>query len=723
MGFTQLRNPTTIHPKVMHIKGIIPHWDCIDIITSYGGNTTLDVYIAALHNACSPEECQTCIVDLILQAAEGFEHLTRVFQAVYVDIKPQNVAVDPSIFRALVIDLHLRYKGQQDMGAWVSTAGFASPEVAIYYVVWSVCDPKACRVNPLAVVTKLLPKLSQRARAHLAICISRGDPVTPATDVFSTALMLLNGLHPAAEAQLKDAADDIAENHPVMKHVRQNLPRLIPEIPRLSLHLASITQAFDLQKDLFPEQGGEVLPMVGVNLPEQIKDALAGGLAFKASERMSMGEFVEKLREGLSVMQGQVGAAAAAGGGDDEQVGVALVTDVDELAVAASAPEGEQQQQQVVVTSEFAGESGDCSSFVTSTGISSTSEEVVVVVEVEQQQQVVVVTSKPAGEPGDCNSSVTGISNTYKEVVVVEEVEQQQVGGITSKSAGEPGDCSSSVTRASSTSEEVVVVEERTDRKDSSSTAAAAASLEPKQEAGEGHEAVMSGSHNGGGVSDLVLSSSGVAGPVTRTYTTSDHQTLCPSPTISASEEVVVEVVVTVKHSSSSRRKNNGEGNSTCQVSPAASMDSAGVVLPGVDDGVRGMIIARSEYYGYRNSPITGLMGLEGLQGLKSLLFTDADDSSGSKTAATAAEIAAKSMVLKPSSANIVAQQVGLTATVKSPAVAAGGQGQLTSQCDRSASRGAGGDEGRYKLRPNLGKKPAHAATWLSELLWSCAGF
>jgi hypothetical protein len=135
-----------------------------------------------------------------------------------------------------------------------------------------------------------------------------------------------------------------------------------------------------------------------------------------------------------------------------------------------------------------------------------------------------------------------------------------------------------------------------------------------------------------------------------------------------------------------------------------------------------GMVIAGYERYG---STCTGINGLEGLQGPKDLLIQEPIGTYGSKTAATAAEVAANSVntvIMQPSSANIVAQQVGLTAPVKSPAapaVAAGGQGQHTTAWSNLGK----GQEQQINSWPSLGKKPAQAATWLSEVLWSFSGF
>jgi hypothetical protein len=161
------------------------------------------------------------------------------------------------------------------------------------------------------------------------------EVVTPATDVYSTALMLLLALHPAAEKKLQEDADNIRKTHRVMEFLRVQRPDLVSLIPDFSMHLASVYHAFTLHQGLLQDLAGE--------LPEVIVTALEGGLAFNPAERLCMSEFVKKLSEGAAILQGQV-AAAAAGVGLGEQVGVALVTDGDEVAVAALTPdEGEQQ--------------------------------------------------------------------------------------------------------------------------------------------------------------------------------------------------------------------------------------------------------------------------------------------------------------------------------------------------------------------------------------------
>jgi hypothetical protein len=286
------------HPNVMRVLGADVHHGFVDIFTTDGGEHTLGSYFETTAHI-SPSQKQLEATKYTAQIASGVHHVHTKLAAVYVDLKDDNVAVEPAITKATLIDLDVVPNDQVDRLRYTSTPLCSSPEIAFHWVAHAAFGAAECANNPWEVVEKVLPGLPFKDKMYYSrfVGTSPCDPVAPATDVYSCTLLLLNKIHPEAETLLSALAAGLAVNHPLMQHIAD------PEVKLgIAGHLATIHRVHALDNLLLPN-----LPMA-----PGIRKAVEGGMAVDVGARITMPMLMEYLRLAAEELQEQVMAEAVA---------------------------------------------------------------------------------------------------------------------------------------------------------------------------------------------------------------------------------------------------------------------------------------------------------------------------------------------------------------------------------------------------------------------------
>jgi hypothetical protein len=291
-----------LHPNLMQILGAVENTDTIDIVTTDGGDLPLWQYASTYLSIglCTPASRALESVKLSSQIATATHHLHTVLNAIYVDLKGDNVMVRILNKKATLIDLHVVFGDQVNRLAYSSTPGCSSPEIGFQWVAHKLFGADVCYNNPMWVVDQLLPSLPHLEKLYFSQFLGScpKDPVATPTDVYSCSLLLLNLLYPQAEMQLYDLAAKIAASHHVVQIIAD------PDVKNsVALYLATINMAHSLHQWLVPLLS---------TAPAGIREALMGGLALDVSSRITMPMFVEHLRMAAEELQEQVMAEAVA---------------------------------------------------------------------------------------------------------------------------------------------------------------------------------------------------------------------------------------------------------------------------------------------------------------------------------------------------------------------------------------------------------------------------
>jgi hypothetical protein len=291
-----------LHPNLMQILGAVENTDTIDIVTTDGGDLPLWQYASTYLSTglCTPAFRALESVKLSSQVATATHHLHTVLNAIYVDLKGDNVMVRILNKKATLIDLHVVFGDQVNRLAYSSTPGCSSPEIGFQWIAHKLFGADVCYHNPMWVVDQLLPSLPHIGKLYFSQFLGScpKDPVSTPTDVYSCSLLLLNLLYPQVEMQLYDLAGNIAASHHVVQMIAEADVK-----NSVALHLATIHMAHSMDQWLVPLLS---------TAPAGIRDALMGGLALDVSSRITMPMFVEHLRVAAEELQEQVIAEAVA---------------------------------------------------------------------------------------------------------------------------------------------------------------------------------------------------------------------------------------------------------------------------------------------------------------------------------------------------------------------------------------------------------------------------